>query len=246
MRIAAFQYDIGNSKAGALDAIAAQVARVAEQRPTLVALPELCLTGYGAGPEAIATTLDSEEVAALKEHAGTLGGTVIAGLCVADGGVHTNRAVTIDGDGVRDTYIKRKLFPVWREPEWFVAGDRNMVFDLDGWEIGVSICYDLRFPELYREAVGTHLFVVIANWPMSRRDHWRTLLKARAIENQAYVVGVNRIGESNQVAFAGDTLCYDYEGKVVFDLEDRPDIGIADLDKEALERFRKRFPFLPR
>lgn len=245
MRIAALQYNIANTKNATLDHIGVEAARLAGDEIDLLVLPELCLTGYGTGPAEIASTLDGPDVAALQRVAEDVDATLVAGLCIEEQGVACNRALALASDGIKASYTKRKLFPVWKEPDWFEAGKDNTVIQLGEWRVGVSICYDLRFPELFRESVGVHAFIVVANWPMSRRDHWLTLLKARAIENQAYVIGVNRIGESNNVAFSGDSVGYDYQGRTLFNLEDRSDSGIANLDMEALTRFRKKFPFLP-
>jgi predicted amidohydrolase len=144
-------------------------------------------------------------------------------------------------------YAKMRPFTPGREAEHYVAGERPTVFGWNDCVVSPFICYDLRFPEIFREAAAAHrpeLFVVIANFPEKRIGHWAPLLQARAIENQAYVVGVNRIGSDPYYAYSGRSLIIDPHGQILADAGAREGCIAAQLDLAALRKYREGLPFL--
>ncbi len=159
-----------------------------------------------------------------------------------------NRLLAVGPDGTSlATYDKIHPFSYGKESESYRAGRSLPIFDYGGWRICPTICYDLRFPELYRRATleaGVELFLVIANWPTARREHWKALLRARAIENLCCVAAVNRIGQDPNVSYSGDSQLIDERGEIVLDCQDRHGLegGMLDLDKVRI--WRERFPAL--
>lgn len=159
-----------------------------------------------------------------------------------------NRLLAYYPDGrLAAYYDKIHPFSYGKEAEHYTGGTRLPLFEFQGWTICPSICYDLRFPEVYRYAAleaGADLFLCIANWPTPRRDHWNTLLRARAIENQAVMVAVNRIGQDPLNAYSGDSAVIDSRGKDLLNLEDQHTIGRVEIDHQDLLEWRQRFPAL--
>lgn len=173
---------------------------------------------------------------------------VVAGIPVRDNsGKGLNAAVVFSPSGEElCRYRKIHLFPLAGEGEHYLPGTEPVLFDWGPWKATPVICYDLRFPELFRIAArqGANLFVVIANWPASREEHWITLLRARAIENQAYVAGVNRCGTDPNLAYSGASLIVDPKGQIMARAGSDPECLSAHLDKEELDSWRQTFPAL--
>lgn len=178
---------------------------------------------------------------ARRQNAVVLGSTV----CEQEGGYY-NRMIIAFPEGNSIYYDKRHCFRMGGENEYFRAGKRPMVFDFRGCRIAVFICYDLRFPVWSRNVQGYDLAVYVANWPESRREIWKVLLKARAIENQAYVAAVNCVGtDNNGLVYAGDSALIDAKGEIVAAAcERKEEILVADLNLETLAAFRKKFAVL--
>lgn len=146
-------------------------------------------------------------------------------------------------DGSSSWYDKRHLFRMGAEHEAFAPGSERKIFELNGWRILPQVCYDLRFPVWMRNTDGYDLAVVVANWPAARHDAWQTLLKARAIENLAYVVGVNRTGaDGNGIVYGGGSVAIDFKGQVMADAGTGEQVVNAILDKTNIEAFREKFP----
>ncbi|MCB1159286.1 MAG: carbon-nitrogen family hydrolase, partial [Leptospiraceae bacterium] len=145
-------------------------------------------------------------------------------------------------------YLKNHPFSFVGEEKFYTAGEELCCFDYKGFSLSLLICYDLRFPEIFRRSAGqTDLYLLIANWPDERIEHWDTLLKARAIENQAFVLGVNRVGNTgkrNVKNFPGHTSLYDPFGKNLIQDTGREEIFIVEISKETLQFYRNKFPFL--
>ncbi len=157
-----------------------------------------------------------------------------------------NRLVLAGPDGQQVTYDKIHPFSYAREHERYTAGDAAVSTTIEGVRTHLSICYDLRFADQYWAAApDTDLYVVVANWPASRREHWRALLKARAIENQAYVVGVNRVGVGGKETYVGDSCIIDPLGEVLAQAAGVETIISAPVDPEVVRATRAKFPFLP-
>lgn len=175
------------------------------------------------------------------------GDAVVVGSTVyEENGKYYNRMVVAFPDGRCLYYDKRHCFRQGGENEHFSPGNQQLVFDFRGVRIAAFICYDLRFPVWSRNTQNYDLAVYVANWPESRREVWRTLLKARAIENQAFVAGVNCVGgDGNGISYAGDSMVADARGHVMaLAPEFAEEIVIAECDVEALHEFRKKFPAL--
>lgn len=164
------------------------------------------------------------------------------------GGKALNRLVAYRPDGEQAVcYDKIHPFTYGRESERYTGGDKLPLFEYRGWTICPSVCYDVRFPKMYRQAVlegGADLLLCIANWPTPRREHWKTLIRARAIENQAVMVAVNRVGTDPYNDYSGDSAIIDAKGVALLDLGNRDDIVGCDIDRQHLQEWRESFPVL--
>jgi omega-amidase len=215
---------------------------------SLVLLPEMFATGFSMNVAAISDTPEGRTRAFMAGLAGAHNLYLLGGLVstAPDGRGH-NEAVMFDPAG-RQIGCYRKIHPFTfgGESEHYAAGDAPVMIDCGGVAVAPVICYDLRFPELFRATVrrGAQLFAVIANWPQPRVDHWIALLQARAIENQAYVAGVNRCGADPHLAYPGRSLIIDPRGNVLADAGAAETVIHAALDLPALEQYRREFPAL--
>jgi len=216
---------------------------------SLVVLSEYFATGYSKDVPGIAEKEgDGLTQRFFSELAIELKSTVLGGVVVsAPSGRGANQCVVYSSDGKEICrYWKLHPFTYGGETEHYDAGRSLMTFQWQGLTVAPLICYDLRFPEVFRAAVrqGVKVFTVIANWPAPRREHWMTLLRARAIEDQAYVVGVNRCGNDPTLAYAGDSRIIDPRGQVLADAGDREQIIRAAVNVADLEEYRRTFPAL--
>lgn len=214
---------------------------------SLVVLPELCAVGFCM--DAAATTRAQDETQdALAALAKQWGVFICAGVAAASpNGKPENQAVLFDPAGeMALRYGKRHLFTLAGEHEAYAPGPAVTVAPVGEFTLAPAICYDLRFPEQFRQAVtmGANVMAVLANWPTVRKSHWRALLIARAIENQAYVIGVNRCGEDPNAAYAGGSIVIDPQGEILAEAGDATEILAADLDIKSLHALRAEFPVL--
>ncbi len=215
----------------------------------LVVLPEMWATGFSLDTEKIAEDAGNGRAQSfLSSLATEMGAFVLGGVVTRGaGGKGNNEAVTYGPDG-REVCRYRKLFPFTPggEADHYHAGDRGAHFAWHGFGVAPFICYDLRFPEVFRGAVanGAEIYAVMANWPSLRRDHWTTLLCARAIENQAYVIGVNRCGDDPDHAYPGCSRIIDPSGNVLTDAGEDETVINAEPDRAALIEWRRSFPAL--
>lgn len=210
----------------------------------LIVLPEMFSTGFSMAPESCAEAPDGNTQAWLKTEASRTGAAICGSIAVVDQGRFMNRFVWADPEGNFYHYDKRHLFRMGEESEHYSAGEQRVLIEYRGWRILPQVCYDLRFPVWCRNRNDYDLMLCVANWPAPRRNAWRTLLMARAIENQCYVVGVNRVGrDGNQLDYAGDSLVVDFKGELLADGVGAEEWQINQaLDAAALSRFRERFP----
>ena len=246
MDVALVQYDIAWEDKDASHAI---VERMLEASPppagALVVLPEMSDTGFSFRLDRTVDDRTRPWAAALARRLGAwvhVGDTVLG-----DDGRGRNRASLIAPDGsVVGDYHKVFPFSYGREIEHFSGGDRLLLRRIGPLRACPLVCYDLRFPELFRlgAAAGAELFLVGANWPAARTAHWRALLLARAIENQAYVVGVNRTGSDPHLAYAGGSIAVAPDGTVLAEGGEEPAVVHVRLDPAALADWRSRFPAL--
>jgi predicted amidohydrolase len=209
----------------------------------LVVLPEMFSTGFSMDAAALAEDMDGPTVGWMREEAAALGCVVTGSLIVREAGHCRNRLVWARPDGTVEHYDKRHLFRVAGEQDHYAAGTRRLVVDLKGWRVCPMICYDLRFPVWSRNRDDYDLLLYVANWPQRRAHAWSTLLRARAIENLSYVVGVNRIGkDGNGASYSGDSVALDYLGQPLSSEGGGDRVETAVLDLESLQSYRASFP----
>jgi len=211
----------------------------------VVVLPEMFSTGFSMASQALAESMDGETVAWMKSTARQRQLTLCGSVIIADAGSFYNRFIWVTPDGNLDTYDKRHLFRMAGEHEHYSAGSNNITV-MDGeTRIRPQVCYDLRFPAWSRNTRedGYDLLLFIANWPAARREQWLALLRARAIENLCYVVGVNRIGvDGNQVSYSGDSVVFGPEGETMLNLGSEDTVASFAPDLDRLASYRKQFP----
>jgi len=216
---------------------------------SLVALPEMFATGFSMDISSVAETADGPTGHILSGLAREFQLCLVAGAAIRGiDGRPRNKALVFSPDGqLLSSYAKMRLFSPAKEGEHYAAGDQPVVFSWGGYQVAPFICYDLRFPELFRAAAAQHrpeLFIVIANWPEKRTHHWVRLLQARAVENQAFVLAVNRIGSDPYYSYAGRSLVIDPQGEILADAGDAETCLQASLDLTALREYRRGLPFL--
>ena len=243
--VALGEYDSGWENPVRSIALAQEIAQEAKTAGAdLLVLPEMCASGFTMDAEHFAEPPDGPSVRALSKIAAENKLWIIAGLSMRRDGKFLNSAVAFAPDGsIAATYDKQRLFGYAQETEIYSAGDGPCVVEINGVSLALFVCFDLRFPELFRE-VGPRAdaFVVIANWPSARQKHWEVLTHARAIENQCFVVAVNRIGEADGLVYEGGSMILDPWGQ----RRDLPVPGsslrIGEISKEAVAEVRKAFP----
>jgi predicted amidohydrolase len=213
---------------------------------SLVVLPEMFASGFS-GDVAAATEGAAESEAYLASLAREFGVAVMAGLATRSGDCAANISITFGPDGAElARYTKLHPFSTAREDENYPAGNRIVLFSFGGFTIAPFICYDLRFPEIFREATGrgADLIAVVANWPDRRHHHWSTLLRARAIENMAGVIGVNRAGADPAFTYAGGSVILGPQAEVLAEAGAAPAVIRAELSPAAVAEWRAAFPAL--
>ena len=248
-RVYAVQFDIAWEDKAANFAKVSQLLDAAHpQEGSIVVLPEMFATGFS---KHLPLTLDSEAretEAFLKKLAAKYGCCVTGGLVGAgNDGMGRNESLAVAPDGTElARYIKMQPFSGGNEHLVHQAGDQVFTFQWQSFTVAPLVCYDLRFPELAREATaqGANLLIYIASWPIKRAQHWVTLLQARAIENLAWVVGVNRCGTDPDFTYPGRSLVVDPHGVIIADAADREGVLETVLDLEVATRWRSEFPAL--
>ncbi|KOH43504.1 amidohydrolase [Sunxiuqinia dokdonensis] len=213
----------------------------------LVVFPEMFATGFSMHVEKCAETMEGETIQWMKQLAAVKQLVVAGSLMIRENGNFFNRFVFAFPDGQLEYYDKRHLFSMGEEHLHFTGGQTRKIIQIKSFRILPQVCYDLRFPVFSRNRQDYDLLINVANWPAPRREAWQTLLKARAIENQAYVAGINRVGQdANGINYLGDTCIVDSKGKVMVAAEDKKEqIITAKLSKDSLEKFRNNFRVLP-
>ncbi len=210
----------------------------------LIVLPEMFTTGFSMRSSDLAESMTGKTLQWLKEKSALKNADIVCSLIIREAGKYYNRLVWMRPDGTFETYDKRHLFRMSDEHEHFSQGSKRLIVEIKGWRICPLICYDLRFPVWSRNNESFDALIYIANWPESRRGPWQILLKARAIENQVYVVGVNRLGKDGQgTAFAGDSAVINPKGiKISKTKAFTESVESITLSLEELNDFRKKFP----
>lgn len=211
----------------------------------LIILPEMFGSGFTMEPEKIAQDMDGESVNWMTSAALTRQAHVMGSLVIAEDGQFYNRLICAHPDGALSYYDKRHLFTYAKEDEHYTPGSHRLTFEIADWRICPLVCYDLRFPVWSRNTVDYDVLIYVANWPSARADAWTALLKARAIENLCYVVGLNRVGsDANGLAYPGRSEVLDMTGRSIYRSDDQPDVVQVTLEKGPLKEFRSRYNFL--
>lgn len=215
----------------------------------LLLLPEMFNTGFSMNVHALAEEMDGPSINWMCKWAGKLKCQIGASLIIQDSGKFYNRFVIVSAQGPETYYDKRHLFRMADEHHHFSPGKNRVLHQLKGWNILLQVCYDLRFPVFSRnKTIGDKkeydAVIYIANWPERRRFVWKTLLLARAIENQAYCIGVNRVGvDGNDITYAGDSALVDPWGNLTeYFSENIEKVKILTLEVQILKDIAERFP----
>lgn len=234
-----------------------------QEKTEVVILPEMFSTGFSMRPEILAETMDGETVTWMKkicaEKKIILTGSIIIEEADSDSEGqkrYYNRLIWMLPNGEYGVYDKRHLFAYGNEHSHFSAGNKRLIASVKGWKINLQVCYDLRFPVWARQNISQNpedpnhyheydLLIFVANWPAKRSLAWKSLLQARAIENQSYVIGVNRIGEDgNGIMYSGDSMIIDPLGEILYQKTNEEDVFTYALEKDKLDEVRNKFPFM--
>ena len=214
------------------------------QIPDLLILPEMFTTGFTMNVGAMSETMSGESVAWMLQAAKTWGCQILGSLIIEEEGKYFNRLLWVGPDGIVLQYDKRHLFALAGEDKVFSAGHQVDHGQLKGWKIRPLICYDLRFPVWSRSTGETDMIIYVANFPEKRRYAWRQLLIARAIENQCFVIGLNRVGwDGNQHLYSGDSLVLGPSGEMVLDMKEEEKTVLVEINDVELEKIRHELPF---
>lgn len=247
LRVALGEYDTGwHDPAGSLARAEALVRRAAAEGARLVVLPEMCTTGFTMEPERWAEPLDGPSATKLAALAARNDLWIVAGLAAREHGAAGepfNAAAVFDPAGsLHAVYRKQRLFAFAGEHHVYTAGHEPVVVEVDGVRVSPFVCYDLRFPELFRAvARDVDAIVLIANWPVARATHWDVMTRARAIENLCYVVAVNRTGSGGGIDYHGGSAAYDAWGEP---LVRTGTPACVEVDPTFVRAVRTRYPFL--
>jgi predicted amidohydrolase len=228
------------------------------EKTEIVVLPEMFNTGFTMRPEQLAETMEGETVNWMKRVAMAKRVVLVGSVAVKREEVNkqtetvslfTNRLIWMLPNGQYGYYDKRHLFAFAGEDQHYTAGNKRLIASVKGWKINLQVCYDLRFPVWARQSPSEEpeydVLIYVANWPERRSHAWKTLLQARAIENQCYVVGVNRVGnDGNNIYHSGDSMVIDPLGEVLYTKKDEEDIHTITIDKANLNAVREKLPFL--
>lgn len=227
-----------------------------KEKTEVVVLPEMFSTGFSMNPTPLAETMGGETVQWMKRIASEKKIILTGSLIIEENKNYFNRLVWMLPNGQYGYYDKRHRFAFAGEDQQYTAGNKRLIASVKGWKINLQVCYDLRFPVWARQtspsfqnrgeqgALEYDVLIYVANWPERRNTAWKTLLQARAIENQCYVVGVNRVGkDGNDIDHSGDSMIIDPLGEILYHNKNEEDIFTIALHKEHLQQVREKFPF---
>ncbi len=226
-----------------------------KERSEVVLLPEMFSTGFSMQPAKLAETMDGPTVQWMKNIAAEKRIILSGSIIIEEDGKFYNRLIWMLPNGSLGFYDKRHLFGYAQEDQHYAAGEKRLIASVKGWKVNLMVCYDLRFPVWSRQQLQFKenaseppefdVLVYVANWPEKRNHAWKTLLQARAIENQCYVAGVNRVGtDGNGHYYSGDSMIVDPLGSILHSTEHTEDIFKVELQKEHLSAVRDKLPFL--
>ncbi|MDP5001909.1 MAG: nitrilase family protein [Flavobacterium sp.] len=211
----------------------------------LFVLPEMFTSGFTMNPAEVAETMDGKTINWLKELAKKKTCAITGSLVIKENDNFYNRMVFVYPSGEVEFYNKRHLFTLAGEEKVYTKGTEKVIVNYNNWNICLQVCYDLRFPVFARNVENYDLLLYVANWPKPRINAWDALLKARAIENMCYTIGVNRVGEdTNQLEYPGHSKAMDYLGNTIADCEQELGVFVLELDKNAQQEMREKLNFL--
>jgi predicted amidohydrolase len=226
------------------NAIEEKINDIAE-KVDLIVLPEMFSSGFTMNPKAVAETMQGETILWLQTVAKAKNSAITGSLVIQENGNFYNRLVFVFPSGAINTYNKKHLFTLAGENKIYASGTEKIIIEYKGFKICPFICYDLRFPVFARNTEDYDVLIYVANWPTPRINAWDALLKARAIENMCYTIGVNRIGEDgNHHDYSGHSQTIDFLGNYLIAPQESEGVFIATLDKEKLLATREKFGFL--
>jgi omega-amidase len=221
-----------------------------KERPQVVVLPEMFSTGFSMKPEQLAEKMEGPTIQWMKKIAAEKKIILTGSVIIEEAGAYFNRLLWMLPNGQYGQYDKRHLFAFAGEDQHFAGGTQRLIASVNGWKVNLLVCYDLRFPAWARQQFDRDqgfeydVLIYVANWPERRSTAWKTLLQARAIENQCYVIGVNRVGkDGNDIYYSGDSMVIDPLGEILYQKAQEEDVFTITLDKEHLQQVREKFPF---
>ncbi|RZL48992.1 MAG: nitrilase family protein [Pedobacter sp.] len=216
------------------------------EKTDLIVLPEMFNTGFTMKAEDMAEEMDGKTMQWLAKTAASYDCVITGSLIIKENDHFYNRMVWMLPNGEYQYYDKHHLFSMGEENKYFEPGNKQLIVELKGWKIRLAVCYDLRFPVWLRNVNAEYdILLLVASWPDKRSSHWRTLIHARAVENQSYVIGVNRVGhDGNQVYHSGHSMCIDPYGDTVYYKPEDEDLYTFSINYPDLEKIRRQFPFL--
>jgi omega-amidase len=224
-----------------------------KEKTEIVVLPEMFSTGFSMNPKKLAEKMDGGTVSWMRRVAAEKKIILTGSVIIEEDDHYYNRLIWMLPNGQYGVYDKRHRFAFAGEDEHYTAGNKRLIASVKGWKINLLVCYDLRFPVWARQsssiekesaAPAYDVLMYVANWPERRIHAWKTLLTARAIENQCYVVGTNRVGsDGNNIVYSGDSMVIDPLGEVLYSKANAEDIFTITLQKEKLDEVRNKFPF---
>ena len=211
----------------------------------LIILPEMFTSGFTMNPKNVAQTMQGDAISWLKETAKNKDCAITGSLVIEENGNYFNRLVFVFPTGEIQTYDKRHLFTLAGEEKVYKAGKDKLIVEYKGFKICPLICYDLRFPVFARNVEDYDVLIYVANWPKPRVNAWDILLKARAVENMSYVIGVNRVGiDANNLEYVGHSQAFDFLGNYIQEPQEIEGVFIVELDKNEMLETRKKLNFL--
>ena len=220
-----------------------------KEKTEIVVLPEMFSTGFSMQPKLLAEKMDGETLMWMKRIAAEKKIILTGSVIIEEDGNYYNRLIWMLPNGQYGVYDKRHRFAFAGEDEQYTAGSKRLVASVKGWKLNLLVCYDLRFPvwarqQLQEEGPEYDVLIYVANWPEKRNHVWKTLLPARAIENQCYVVGANRVGtDGKDIFYSGDSMVIDPLGETLYTQATDEAIITVVLQKDKLEEVRSKFPF---
>jgi omega-amidase len=208
----------------------------------LIILPEMFTTGFTMDPKPFAESMNGPTIQWMKSNASKMNSAICGSIIIEEEGKYFNRFIWVNPDGSIHQYDKRHLFS--GEDKNYTPGNKKVIIEYKGWKICPLICYDLRFPVWSRNTEDYDLLIYVANWPDKRKSAWKSLLVARAIENQCYVIGVNRVGRDSKNYYSGDSSLINALGEVLYINSHIEEVYSTTISKYDLTKVRNLFPFL--